>query len=69
MCRRWLLQGFEYDPWNKLRDTDYRYEESIEDEWPKNKNSDWKEPPRENEPVDYSVKADKFILTWRLLVV
>jgi DNA-directed RNA polymerase II subunit RPB3 len=52
--------GFEYDPWNKLRHTDYWYEESIEDEWPKSKNADWEEPPKENDPFDYTAKADKF---------
>lgn len=52
--------GFEYDPWNKLRHTDYWYEESIEEEWPKSKNSDWEEPPKENEPFDYNAKANKF---------
>ncbi|ANB14587.1 DNA-directed RNA polymerase II core subunit RPB3 [Sugiyamaella lignohabitans] len=55
--------GFEYDPWNKLHHTDYWYEESIEEEWPKSKNADWEEPPKENEPFDYTAKPDKFYYT------
>jgi DNA-directed RNA polymerase II subunit RPB3 len=52
--------GFEYDPWNKLKHTDYWFEEDAEKEWPKSKNADWEEPPKENEPFDYNAKADKF---------
>lgn len=55
--------SFEYDPWNKLRHTDYWYEEDAEAEWPKSKNADWEEPPKENEPFDYNAKPDKFYMT------
>ncbi len=54
--------GFEYDPWNKLRHTNYWYEESAEDEWPKSTNCDWEEPPNPNEPFDYNAKANKFYI-------
>jgi DNA-directed RNA polymerase II subunit RPB3 len=52
--------GFEYDPWNKLRHTDYWYEHDADEEWPKSKNAEWEEPPKENEPFDYNAKADRF---------
>ncbi|KAF5108533.1 hypothetical protein DV495_004079 [Geotrichum candidum] len=52
--------GFEYDPWNKLKHTDYWYEESITDEWPESENCKWEEPPKENEPFDYNAKPDNF---------
>lgn len=52
--------AFEYDPWNKLRHTDFWYEENAEAEWPRSKNADWEEPPKENDPFDYNAKPDKF---------
>ncbi|AOW06708.1 DNA-directed RNA polymerase [Yarrowia lipolytica] len=54
--------GFEYDPWNKLKHTDYWYEENAEEEWPLSKNADWEEPPKENEPFDYNAKPNKFYI-------
>lgn len=54
--------SFEYDPWNKLRHTDYWYEESAEAEWPKSKNCDWEEPPKDTDPFDYNAKPDRFYL-------
>ncbi|KAK9463025.1 DNA-directed RNA polymerase [Lipomyces oligophaga] len=54
--------GFEYDPWNKLRHTDYWFEVSAEKEWPKSKNADWEEPPRENEPFDYNAVPERFYM-------
>lgn len=54
--------AFEYDPWNKLRHTDYWYEVSAEAEWPKSKNAEWEEPPKENEPFDYNAKPDRFYI-------
>jgi DNA-directed RNA polymerase II subunit RPB3 len=55
--------GFEYDPWNKLRHTEYWYEESAEAEWPKSKNADWEEPPKEGDPFDYNAKPDRFYMS------
>ncbi|GME68078.1 unnamed protein product [Ambrosiozyma monospora] len=52
--------GFEYDPYNKLKHTDYWYEEDVESEWPKSANCDWEEPPIPGEPFDYTAKPNKF---------
>ncbi|KAK9474243.1 DNA-directed RNA polymerase [Dipodascopsis tothii] len=54
--------AFEYDPWNKLRHTDYWFEVSAEQEWPKSKNADWEEPPKENEPFDYNAVPERFYM-------
>ncbi|AWU73441.1 hypothetical protein CAS74_001243 [Pichia kudriavzevii] len=54
--------GFEYDPYNKLKHTDYWYEESVEKEWPKSSNADWEEPPIPGEKFDYNAKPDKFYI-------
>ncbi|KAG5439607.1 hypothetical protein PCANB_002184 [Pneumocystis canis] len=51
--------AFEYDPWNKLRHTDYWFEENSEAEWPKSKNADWEEAPRD-EMFDYTAEPNKF---------
>ncbi|KAG7195091.1 45 kDa subunit of RNA polymerase II [Scheffersomyces spartinae] len=45
--------GFEYDPWNKLKHTDYWYENDAELEWPKSENCEWEEAPDPDEPFDY----------------
>lgn len=55
--------GFEYDPWNKLKHTDYWYEVDAEAEWPESDNCKWEEPPKENEPFDYNAKPDNFYFT------
>lgn len=52
--------GFEYDPYNKLKHTDYWYEESVESEWPLTQNAEWEEPPLPGEPFDYTAKPNKF---------
>lgn len=52
--------GFEYDPWNKLKHTDYWYEEDAEKEWPKSANADWEEPPKSTDVFDYNAQPDKF---------
>ncbi|KAG0684526.1 45 kDa subunit of RNA polymerase II [Pichia californica] len=54
--------GFEYDPYNKLKHTDYWYEESVEKEWPRSANADWEEPPIPGEKFDYMAKPDKFYI-------
>lgn len=51
--------AFEYDPWNKLRHTDYWFEENPDTEWPKSKNADWEEAPRDN-TFDYTLEPNKF---------
>ncbi|KAK9365325.1 DNA-directed RNA polymerase [Lipomyces kononenkoae] len=54
--------AFEYDPWNKLRHTDYWFEVSAENEWPKSKNASWEDPPKENEPFDYNATPERFYI-------
>lgn len=54
--------GFEYDPYNKLKHTDYWYEESVEKEWPQSANADWEEPPIPGEKFDYNAKPEKFYI-------
>ena len=54
--------GFEYDPYNKLKHTDYWYEESVEAEWPKSANAEWEEPPIPGEKFDYNAKPEKFYI-------
>ncbi|ODV97612.1 hypothetical protein PACTADRAFT_140265 [Pachysolen tannophilus NRRL Y-2460] len=54
--------GFEYDPWNKLKHTDYWFEQDAEKEWPKSTNCDWEEPPNKNELFDFNAKPNKFYI-------
>ncbi|GAV27171.1 hypothetical protein PMKS-000634 [Pichia membranifaciens] len=54
--------GFEYDPYNKLKHTDYWYEESVEKEWPMSSNAEWEEPPIPGEKFDYMAKPEKFYI-------
>ncbi|KAL1933347.1 hypothetical protein VTP01DRAFT_7437 [Rhizomucor pusillus] len=51
--------AFEYDPYNKLRHTQYWFEET-EEEWPLSKNAEWEDPPVEGAPFDYNAKPDRF---------
>ncbi|RCK55620.1 DNA-directed RNA polymerase II subunit RPB3 [Candida viswanathii] len=52
--------GFEYDPWNKLKHTDYWYEVDAEAEWPKSRNCDWEEAPDPEAKFDYKAKPNTF---------
>lgn len=52
--------GFEYDPWNKLKHTDYWYEEDIDEEWPKSENCEYEDPPNPEEPFDFKAEPNKF---------
>ncbi|ORY80792.1 DNA-directed RNA polymerase [Protomyces lactucae-debilis] len=52
--------GFEYDPHNKLRHTEYWFEEDAKKEWPRSKNADWEEAPLEGAPFDYTAEPDRF---------
>ncbi|PVV00149.1 hypothetical protein BB559_000073 [Furculomyces boomerangus] len=45
---------FEYDPYNKLRHTDYWYEKDKQSEWPLSKNASEEEPPDPSQPFDYN---------------
>lgn len=54
--------GFEYDPWNKLKHTDYWYENDPEAEWPKSANCDWEEAPDPDAPFDYKAKPSNFYI-------
>ena len=52
--------GFEYDPHNKLKHTDYWYEEDPAKEWPKSKNATWEDPSADGAPFDYDAQPSKF---------
>lgn len=52
--------GFEYDPWNKLKHTDYWYEEDADAEWPRLANCEWEEAPDPDAPFDYKAKPSNF---------
>lgn len=52
--------AFEYDPNNRLRHTDYWYENSVEEEWPKSKNSEWEPEPYPGEKFDYNAVPTRF---------
>lgn len=54
--------GFEYDPWNKLKHTDYWYEDDADEEWPKSANCDWEEAPDADAPFDYKAKPSTFYM-------
>lgn len=51
---------FEYDPWNKLKHTDYWYEQDAKEEWPQSKNCEFEDPPNEEEKFDYRAKPNTF---------
>ncbi|CCC70253.1 hypothetical protein NCAS_0E01830 [Naumovozyma castellii] len=53
---------FEYDPWNKLKHTDYWYEQDATKEWPNSKNCEYEDPPNEGELFDYKAKAETFYM-------
>ncbi|AAS51800.1 ADL120Cp [Eremothecium gossypii ATCC 10895] len=53
---------FEYDPWNKLRHTDYWHEQDPEAEWPHSKNCEFEDPPNEDDQFDYSAKPNTFYM-------
>lgn len=52
--------GFEYDPWNKLKHTDYWYENDLNEEWPKSANCDWEEPLEYDALFNYGGKPKNF---------
>ena len=52
--------GFEYDPHNKLRHTDYWFEEDAKAEWPLSKNATWEEPAKDGARFDYNAEPDRF---------
>ncbi|KAG7661947.1 rpb3 [[Candida] subhashii] len=54
--------GFEYDPWNKLKHTDYWYEDDAEQEWPRSANCEWEEVPDPEAPFDYKAKPTNFYI-------
>ena len=54
--------GFEYDPWNKLKHTDYWYEDDADEEWPKSANCDWEVAPDADAPFDYKAKPSTFYM-------
>lgn len=52
--------GFEYDPHNRLKHTDYWYEEDELAEWPLTSNAEWEEAPLPGEPFDYMAKPNRY---------
>lgn len=54
--------GFEYDPWNKLKHTDYWYEVDADAEWPKSENCEWEEAPDPDAAFDYKAKPSTFYM-------
>lgn len=52
--------GFEYDPWNKLKHTDYWHEVDPIPEWPLLANCEWEEVPDPDAPFDYRATANNF---------
>ncbi|BFZ58304.1 RNA polymerase II subunit 3 [Savitreella phatthalungensis] len=48
--------GFEYDPHNSLKHTEYWYEEDAAAEWPLSRNAGWEEP----QEYDYNREPEKF---------
>jgi hypothetical protein len=52
--------SFEYGPYNKLKRTSYWWEVDGRAEWPLSENAKEEEPPRENEPFDYSAIPKRF---------
>ncbi|OLY85754.1 DNA-directed RNA polymerase II subunit RPB3 [Smittium mucronatum] len=45
---------FEYDPYNKLRHTDYWYEKDKASEWPLSKNAEEEDPPDPTDKYDFN---------------
>lgn len=54
--------GFEYDPHNKLRHTDFWYENNAKDEWPQSKFASWEDPPAEGEAFNYDAQPNRFYM-------
>lgn len=54
--------GFEYDPWNKLKHTDYWYEVDADNEWPKLENCEWEEAPDPGMPFDHTAVPQNYYL-------
>ncbi|KAI5282749.1 45 kDa subunit of RNA polymerase II [Ascosphaera acerosa] len=52
--------GFEYDPYNNLRHTDYWYEEDPAKEWPISANAEWENPAPPDMPFDYDAVPSAF---------
>ncbi|SCU83804.1 LAMI_0C04764g1_1 [Lachancea mirantina] len=53
---------FEYDPWNKLKHTDYWYEQDEVAEWPQSKNCEYEDPPNDDDVFDYQAKPTTFFM-------
>jgi DNA-directed RNA polymerase II subunit RPB3 len=52
--------SFEYDPYNKLRHTSHWFETDERAEWPLSENAKEEDPPRDDEPFDFTAKPRKF---------
>jgi len=52
--------AFEYDPYNKLRHTNYWIEEDERKEWPLSDNAQHEIEPKPDEPFDFQAVPSKF---------
>jgi DNA-directed RNA polymerase II subunit RPB3 len=52
--------GFEYDPHNNLRHTDYWYEEDAKKEWPLGANANWEDAAAEGDVFDFDKEPETF---------
>ncbi|KAH3681675.1 hypothetical protein WICPIJ_007363 [Wickerhamomyces pijperi] len=52
--------GFEYDPYNKLKHTDYWYEEDAAEEWPLSVNAEFEEKPTKDDVFDFQAEPENF---------
>ncbi|KAI5299168.1 45 kDa subunit of RNA polymerase II [Ascosphaera pollenicola] len=52
--------GFEYDPYNNLKHTDYWYEHDAKKEWPISANARWESPAPPDMPFDYDAVPSVF---------
>jgi len=53
--------AFEYDPYNRLKHTDYWYEQDPVEEWPLSSNAAWDgDPPADGERFDYDAEPTRF---------
>lgn len=55
--------AYEYDPYNKLRHTDYWFETDPATEWPLSSNANFETPPDPNEPFDFNAVPSTYYMT------
>lgn len=55
--------AYEYDPYNKLRHTDFWFETDAAAEWPLSSNANFETPPNPNEPFDFNAVPSTYYMT------